>query len=1412
LYLFVGHKKILNFTKRCQSMNSLLLARRRIEAKIFLTSHYRCNYHKVLKTLDHVRLGDIEIPCGNPKVAHLVPQNYLVKDPSKEMLKHLQWMMSKDILGQDMMLIGPPGVGAIYRRRLALAYAEMTRREVHVVNLSSDTTESDLKQRRELIADSSGSTKVLFVDQPPVEAAIHGRLLILDGLEKVERNVLPTLNNLLENREINLEDGRFLISPRRHTELKSLNSDFLVPVHHDFRVIALGIPAPPFQGNSLDPPLRSRFQTRRVDLPNTDEIYHDLVSKGITESLCQTLAKIAGSINITASQNIDTISYSSRIWNYPSHDLFSRAQLIQIFPEECSQRLLMRAYPIAMQDSSLQTIFGTRLESSQKLFQKASAGLKRRDTNQHYHIADIQRLSATEAEVTFSCATSFFQRANTVSVTVPCGSMDVNASSPTFVLTSSAKEVLSEIMQEHAIGRDVLLLSRRKGEGKNAIANQFSSLLGYEPCIFHLNSEMTVRDLFLRRGTDSKTGETIWDESFLVKSARQGHLCILDGADKLRKDVLSTLKSFIVDRDIFLPDGRRLFANSHIPDITNNEAVVKIHDSFRILALGSISKHSAKDWLSEDVIGMFSTIILPEARDECLRAILKSAFPSCSMELMEPIFRLREKLNEKVAEECGVTPLSIRDIIRVSKQISLSTLYDALSSVFVAELLPQRQRLALDSLLLSVGVKKQTKGRNQATEISILGDALVLGGFTMKRKIARRPEMVPFSHNFIDIPNHVQILQNILQEYQSGARSFLLLGNQGVGKNFIVDRLCQLVQFEREYIQLHRDSTIGQLTLSPTLQDGKIIWNDSPLVRAVTEGCALVIDEADKAPLDVIAVLKGLVEDGELALADGRRISRHSSGPDVIPLHPDFLIFVLANRPGYPFLGNDFFREIGDCFSTKVVPFPSIDSEIQLLHSYAPNVPKSTLEKIANCFADLRELFDQGDINYPYSTREAVSVVKHLSKFPKHNISSILRNILDFDSYNEQNYSTLENIFLKYGIALHPVHEKTVDQSDLSIQYLRRNQEGGESSTPPPLGDPKRGKWDEKNEAHVGGNQWAGGTGGSDTAGLGGRGGPYRLDRGHKVYQVSDESKASISEEAANIARKMAKEALDERLREIQMSNSDWKFYNQFLDRIGNDVSILKDMLGSLDLRHQERGWIKRQSHGELDDSKLVDSVTGEKLVYKRRGFHDSHGTVHAPKLLRFVLDCSGSMYRFNGYDERLFRCLEAALLIMKSFEEMQHRFNYSIVGHSGDSQRIGLVEFDDQPKNEKEYMQILKVMAAHSQFCQSGDHTLDALRLAIQEVIAETKKGELSSQDPIVVLVSDANLSRYGIHPKELSRIIQDGSDQLHSIKVYCIFIASFDREAEEIKNALPLGTAQICLQTSDLPRIVRNLLANIN
>ena len=38
----------------------------------------------------------------------------------------------------------------------------------------------------------------------------------------------------------------------------------LIRVHPDFRVVALGVPCPPFRGHALDPPLRSRFEARAI--------------------------------------------------------------------------------------------------------------------------------------------------------------------------------------------------------------------------------------------------------------------------------------------------------------------------------------------------------------------------------------------------------------------------------------------------------------------------------------------------------------------------------------------------------------------------------------------------------------------------------------------------------------------------------------------------------------------------------------------------------------------------------------------------------------------------------------------------------------------------------------------------------------------------------------------------------------------------------------------------------------------------------------------------------------------------------------------------------------------------------------------------------------------------------------------
>lgn len=169
----------------------------------------------------------------------------------------------------------------------------------------------------------------------------------------------------------------------------------------------------------------------------------------------------------------------------------------------------------------------------------------------------------------------------------------------------------------------------------------------------------------------------------------------------------------------------------------------------------------------------------------------------------------------------------------------------------------------------------------------------------------------------------------------------LLIGNQGVGKNKLTDKFLELCGLPRQYIQLHRDTTVQSLTIQTSVVDGILRYEDSPLIKAVQNGQVLVIDEGDKAPLNVIAVLKSLLDSGILYLSDGRRIQPAELDPlpdgKSIPIHPNFRMIMLANRPGFPFLGNDLFSTLGDLFSVHIVDNPDQESEMAMLKQYAPS-------------------------------------------------------------------------------------------------------------------------------------------------------------------------------------------------------------------------------------------------------------------------------------------------------------------------------------------------------------------------------------------------------------------------------------------------------------------------------------------
>jgi hypothetical protein len=258
-----------------------------------------------------------------------------------------------------------------------------------------------------------------------------------------------------------------------------------------------------------------------------------------------------------------------------------------------------------------------------------------------------------------------------------------------------------------------------------------------------------------------------------------------------------------------------------------------------------------------------------------------------------------------------------------------------------------------------------------------------------------------------------------------------------------------------------------------------------------------------------------------------------------------------------------------------------------------------------------------------------------------------------------------------------------------------------------------------------------GGSGGTDTAGLGGKSGPYRHDVGFPIMQVSEEEKKEVSEEIRKEAREMAQKAYKKRLEEIDMSEYDSKLYEKYLVEVATEISSLRVVLEGVQARGQERVWLIHQSSGDFDDRKIVEGITGERNVYKKRATVDPQpGSLQEkPKRIRFVLvtlqcelynilkDISGSMYRFNNQDKRLERLILTTLMIMEAFHGFEYKYQYSIVGHSGDGPEVPLVEYGKPPENRMERLKILKKMIAHSEYCANGDNTVPAIQQAVDNV-----------------------------------------------------------------------------------------------
>lgn len=282
-----------------------------------------------------------------------------------------------------------------------------------------------------------------------------------------------------------------------------------------------------------------------------------------------------------------------------------------------------------------------------------------------------------------------------------------------------------------------------------------------------------------------------------------------------------------------------------------------------------------------------------------------------------------------------------------------------------------------------------------------------------------------------------------------------------------------------------------------------------------------------------------------------------------------------------------------------------------------------------------------------------------------------------------------------------------------------------------------------------------------------------------------------------------AKEAAWRRLlQKMDMDEGDMRKYTAYKDMVMSDVRRLRGVLQSVEARKNERSWLVSRDSGELDDNRLVEGLTGSRNVYKSRGETppEPGSFQQLPKRIHFLFDLSMSMSRYS-WDGRLQRSLETAVMVMESFRGFEHKFVYKIGGHSGDSAALEFVKEGIPPSTDRQRLQVIRKMHAHAELCDSGDSSLEAVRLAVQEIVKE------EADDYTVFLLSDANLEQYNIGAVQLLELLRLDT----RVRVYIIFIGSLGDQAANLVQQLPAGCVFAALSTVDIPGIVKACLSSL-
>jgi len=195
----------------------------------------------------------------------------------------------------------------------------------------------------------------------------------------------------------------------------------------------------------------------------------------------------------------------------------------------------------------------------------------------------------------------------------------------------------------------------------------------------------------------------------------------------------------------------------------------------------------------------------------------------------------------------------------------------------------------------------------------------------------------------------------------------LLVGDTGTGKTSLLRELAEQHKTTLHRVNLNGESTPDEIIGKWIVQQGDLVWVDGLLIRAMTEGHWIVLDEVNAALPEILFALHSLLDDDRFVVLTDKM-------GEVIHPHEDFRVFACMN-PSEEYVGT---KELNKAFLSRWrmrLQFGYLDprKESKVLQERTPGLSTEDARMISDFAAEVRRAKQEDRIFTTLSHRDTLA-------------------------------------------------------------------------------------------------------------------------------------------------------------------------------------------------------------------------------------------------------------------------------------------------------------------------------------------------------------------------------------------------------------------------------------------------------